>query len=126
MSVTITKPSTNIREKLSQLERPIGINGAALMATNTPQEAFSLIGAGRRNRVINGDMRINQRGGTISVDTSGAHNYSIDRFAGVRGGSGVAFTLQQSSDAPSVSYCPNWFSSFLYSGFFSCSCSRGI
>jgi hypothetical protein len=101
MAVRIQKPAINIREKLSELDRPVGITGDALLATNTPQEAFSLIGAGRVNRVINGDMQINQRGGTISVDTSGAPNYSIDRFAGARGSSGVAFTLQQSSDAPS-------------------------
>lgn len=61
MPVRIQKPAVNIREKLAELERPIGVNGAALMATNTPQEAFSLIGAGRKNLIINGDFKIWQR-----------------------------------------------------------------
>lgn len=81
MAVTITKPAVNIREKLSQLERPIGINGASLMATNTPQEAFSLIGAGRKNIIINGAFDIWQRG-TSGAAGSGASRiyHSADRW----------------------------------------------
>ena len=70
MAVRITKPAVNFREKLAELERPIGVNGAALMATSTPQDAFSLIGARNRNRIINGDMRISQRA-TSTTNSSG-------------------------------------------------------
>ena len=58
--------------------------------------------AGTRNRIINGDMRIDQRnaGASFSPSTTGAIEYSVDRFGGARPGSGVAFTLQQVADAP--------------------------
>jgi hypothetical protein len=55
-----------------------------------------------RNRIINGEMRIDQRnaGASVSPGTSGGIEYSVDRFGGARPGSGVAFTLQQIADAP--------------------------
>jgi len=57
---------------------------------------------GFRNRIINGAMAIDQRnaGVSFSPGTSGAVEYSVDRFGGVRASSGVAFTLQQVADAP--------------------------
>jgi len=73
MSVRVNKSAFNIREKLSELERPIGINGAALMATNTPQEAFSLISARNRNLIINGDMRIAQRAASVTGSNGGGY-----------------------------------------------------
>lgn len=91
MPVRIAKPAVNIREKLAELERPIGLNGSALMRTETPQEAFSLIGAGRRNLIINGDMRISQRG--TSFTNLAADQYTLDRF--FMGSSTNAFTVSQ-------------------------------
>lgn len=89
MTITITKPPINIREKLAELERPIGLNGAALMATSTPQEAFSLIGAGRKNLIINGDMQIWQRGTSfLNLPSQGATNYTADRWNATRYSSG--------------------------------------
>jgi hypothetical protein len=80
MTVRIQKPAVNIREKLAELERPIGLNGAALMRTETPQEAFSLIGAGRRNLIINGGFDVWQRGTSGTVG-SGTRSYSsADRW----------------------------------------------
>jgi hypothetical protein len=100
MTVRIAKQPVNIREKLSELERPIGLNGSALMRTETPQEAFSLIGAGRRNLIINGSALISQRG----TSAAGADAYggvvSCDQwksFVNGGSGSGAAFTLQQES-----------------------------
>jgi len=100
MPVRITKPAINIREKLSELDRPVGITGDALLATDTPQQAFSLIGAGRKNRVINGDMRIDQRnvGGAVSGITNGG-GYAVDRFVTYNQSSGN-YTAQQVSDGP--------------------------
>ncbi len=83
MAVRIQKPAVNIREKLAELERPIGLNGVALMSTNTPQEAFSLIGAGRRNLVINGDFQVSQRGSFTTSSTIGSTRYQLDRWYSV-------------------------------------------
>ena len=99
MAVRITKSAVNFREKLAELERPIGVNGAALMATSTPQDAFSLIGARNRNRIINGAMVLDQRNSGASVNgTAGVYpvdRFEIEHFLG--GGTG---TGQQSSTAP--------------------------
>ena len=62
MTVRIAKQPVNIREKLSELERPIGLKGSELMRAETAQEARELVGAGRRNLIINGDFKISQRG----------------------------------------------------------------
>ena len=56
--------------------------------------------AGTRNRIINGDMRIDQRnaGAAVTINT-GADTYTLDRFiAGAFGGG--AFTVQRSTTAP--------------------------
>jgi hypothetical protein len=98
MAVRIQKSAVNIREKLAELERPIGINGAALMATDTPQDAFSLIGARNRNLIINGGMTISQRGTSFSP-TGTSINYNVDRFFTQQNGTNN-FTITQSSDAP--------------------------
>jgi hypothetical protein len=53
-----------------------------------------------KNRIINGDMRIAQRGtSAISTDSGGAHNYFVDRWCS--GNSQASkFTGQQSTVAP--------------------------
>ena len=87
MTVRIQKPAVNIREKLAELERPIGINGQALLATDTPQQAFDLLGAGRRNLIINGDFKISQRGDyTTSAVTAGHDTYWLDRWMSLKDG----------------------------------------
>jgi hypothetical protein len=100
MTVRIAKQPVNIREKLSELERPIGLNGSALMRTETPQEAFSLIGAGRRNLIINGSALISQRGTSAAGASATGGVVSCDQwksFINGGSGSGAAFTLQQES-----------------------------
>jgi len=66
MTVRISKPEFNLREKISELDKPSGIKGNELLRSETTQEARDLIGAGRKNMVINGQMFINQRNGTSS------------------------------------------------------------
>jgi hypothetical protein len=97
MTVRIQKPTLNIREKLAELERPIGINGQALMATDTPQQAFDLLGVGNRNLIINGGMRIAQRGTSFSPAATGIR-YCSDRFYTQSISDNI--TITQSSDAP--------------------------
>jgi hypothetical protein len=56
---------------------------------------------GMRNRIINGDMRIDQRNvGASFTYNSVANAYSIDRWRGNASGGGI-FTVQRSSVAPS-------------------------
>jgi hypothetical protein len=50
-----------------------------------------------RNRIINGDMAINQRGGTITLAGSGL--YGVDRWFGTEATDGT-MTMQQSTVAP--------------------------
>ena len=52
---------------------------------------------GFKNRVVNGSMVVNQRGGTVTSDSGGPH--SVDQFRGFGAGGGV-FTMVQSSTVP--------------------------
>ena len=62
MTVRIEKPALNLREEINRLDKPTGIAGEAMLRAETPQEQFNLIGAGRRNLIINGAMQVAQRG----------------------------------------------------------------
>jgi len=54
-----------------------------------------------RNRIINGDMRIDQRNAGASVTVNDAAKfYPVDRFFGLGQSADGVFTLQQSSTAP--------------------------
>jgi len=99
MTVTVTQPSINVREKLAELDKPTGIAGEAMLRAETPQEQFNLIGAGRRNMIINGAQNVSQRGTSVSVSTS-ANTFLTDRFfSRIQGSTGTA-TASQVSDAP--------------------------
>ena len=95
MSVSVTKSGFNVREKLKQLQKPIGLKGSELMRSETAQEARDLVSAGRKNLIINGDMRIDQRnnGSSVSISSSGLIYY-LDRWqirsAASSGGSGTS------------------------------------
>jgi len=98
MTVKITKPALNLREELADLRKPSGIAGEAMLRADSVQEQRDLIGAGRRNLIINGDMRIAQRGTSSSSPTDGGCT-NIDRFQVYRNGAGVLQT-SQSAVAP--------------------------
>ena len=91
MVVKVSKPEINVREKISELDKPSGTAGQAMLAAETPQEQFNLIGAGRRNMIINGNFSVSQRGNHTSA--SGVSNgvYYLDRW---KVHAGVAGTLQ--------------------------------
>ena len=97
MAVKFTKPEINVREKLAELDKPSGIAGEAMLRAETPQEQFNLIGAGRRNLIINGGFDIWQRGTSHAAGTAGGITYTTDRWWRYGGGSG---TLEKSTDAP--------------------------
>jgi len=97
MTVTVTQPSINVREKLAELDKPSGIAGEAMLRAETPQEQFNLIGAGRRNILYNGAFEIAQRGTSFTnVDNN---DYTLDRWKIIEGSTAV-FTATQSTDAP--------------------------
>ncbi len=83
MTVNVSKPALNVREKLAELDKPTGIAGEAMLRAETPQEQFNLIGAGRRNLIINGAMQVAQRGTTGTKAADGWSNgyLSLDRWA---------------------------------------------
>jgi hypothetical protein len=56
-------------------------------------------GLGHRNKIINGDMRIAQRG-TATITGSGSAQYPVDRWAVFNGTDGNNVTFVQSTDAP--------------------------
>ena len=78
MTVRVSKPKFNLREKLSELDKPTGVKGNDLMRSDTSQEARDLISAGRKNKIINGAMLIDQRHNGSSHTSS--NNYHTDRF----------------------------------------------
>jgi len=97
MTVTVTQPSINDREKLADQDEPTGIAGEAMLRAETPQEQQALIGVGRRNVLINGDMKISQRGTSFTGVTHGT--YTLDRWE-LNEDSAAEFTITQSSETP--------------------------
>ena len=92
MVVKVSKPALNLREKLSELSKPSGIAGEAMLRAETPQEQFNLIGAGRRNILINGGFEVSQRGSYTSATSYNDGAYLIDRWQTLR--DGVTANLQ--------------------------------
>jgi hypothetical protein len=54
----------------------------------------------KRNKIINGDMRVDQRNAGASVTLSATTQYPVDRFPAYKGTSGATVTAQQSTTAP--------------------------
>ena len=79
MTVRTSKPALNLRERLSELDKPSGIAGQDILKADTPQEVFNYIGAGRRNWIINGKHQVNQRGLTTASASGNAYQTS-DRW----------------------------------------------
>ena len=100
MTVRVNKQPFNIREKLSELERPIGVKGNELMGAETAQDARDFVSAGRKNLIINGELQIWQRGTSISA-TYSSRPYTADMFRIYNVNSGSGGTFSQSTDVPS-------------------------
>ena len=89
MTIQVTKEPINLREKLNELETNKGLKGNEILQAETAQEVRSLIGAGRKNLIINGDFQVSQRGDYTTATTASGSTYYLDRFKTVLGG---AFT----------------------------------
>ena len=77
MAINVTKPSVNLREKLNELETNKGLKGNEILQAETAQEVRSLIGAGRKNLIINGGFDVWQRGTSFSGTSA---QYTADRW----------------------------------------------
>ena len=98
MTVRITKPEFNLREKLLELDKPVGLHGNEILKSETSQDTFDLVGTGRKNMVINGDMRISQRYNT-NENTPTNNKYTLDQMRWDMSQSSK-FKVQQVTDAP--------------------------
>jgi len=102
MTVRVNKPAINVREELADLRKPTGIAGEAMLRAETPQEQFNLIGAGRRNLIINGAMQVAQRGTSASYGVGDNGYKTVDRWRFNVSGNVDQFvaTASQDTDAP--------------------------
>ena len=99
MTVKVSKPAINVREELADLRKPTGLAGEAMLAAETPQQQFQLIGAGRRNLLINGDMRIAQAATSITTIGTGGYQ-ACDRWRIQTNLNHTTHTWAQVADAP--------------------------
>jgi hypothetical protein len=95
MTVRIEKPAINVREELADLRKPTGVAGEAMLRAETPQEQFNLIGAGRRNILINGGMTVWQRASSATAATNSDYT-TADRWETYVSGGG-AYTTERST-----------------------------
>jgi hypothetical protein len=68
--------------------------------TDSEGSVFSPSSAVFRNRIINGDIRIDQRNAGANVTLSGSNQYPIDRFIASKDTSGATVTAEQSTTVP--------------------------
>ena len=99
MTINISKPEFNLREKLSELDRPVGNHGVQLMRSHDAAESFNLVRAGRKNMIINGSVIISQRNGTSNTTIASSATYGPDRIS-ARTQTGSSHTLAQTADGP--------------------------
>ena len=100
MTVNVSKPAFNIREKLSELDRPVGTHGSQLMRSHDAAESFDLVRAGRKNIIQNGDQKIWQRYTSKQSPSGTGLNFISDRWMFEEGCQQLVATLSRSTDTP--------------------------
>ena len=105
MTVRIAKQPVNIREKLSELEKPIGLKGSELMRSETAQDARDLVSAGRKNLVYNGEFQIAQRNPNTVSGTSNSGYVTVDRWGVYNNAGGSNISHGIDSDVPNQEPC---------------------
>ena len=100
MAVRVSKPEANLRDKLNKAEPPIGAHGSQLLKSKSTSESFDLVRAGRRNLIINGDMRIWQRSNGNAVTGATGLKFGPDRWMFEEGCANLVTVLTQSTDTP--------------------------
>jgi len=101
MPVTVSKPAFNLREALNSLRRKMGLKGSEILRAETVDDVYNVIGR-NKNLLINGDMRINQRGGASYTNDS---TYTLDRWKVGRYDSNHVQISQQASGLSAFPYC---------------------
>ena len=100
MTVRVSKPEINLRDKLNKAEPPIGVHGSQLLKSKSTSESFDLVRAGRRNLIINGDMRIWQRTNGNAVTGATGLKFGPDRWMFEEGCGQLVTVLTRSTDTP--------------------------
>jgi hypothetical protein len=81
MTIKIYKNPENLRSKINELDRPIGTYANDVLRSETKEQVFHAVGAGRKNFLLNGGMQIWQRGTSFgNLPSQGATNYTADRW----------------------------------------------
>ena len=93
MVVRVAKPAFNLRDKLSELDKPVGLKGSELMRSDTVQDARDLVSAGRKNLIINGGFDIWQRATDSGSNTTDGY-LSADRWKHASSGATKQVTRQ--------------------------------
>ena len=107
MAVRITKPAFNLRDKVSELDRPVGAIGTQILKTNTLTEFARAAHIGRRNFLRNGAMEVWQRG-TSAFDN--VYNYTADRWQATRySGTVNQITRNEINGRMADEYGFNWY-----------------
>jgi hypothetical protein len=108
-TLTIAAPNTNSDVTLSLP----AANGTIMTNSGNEAASFATLAVagnnvsaqnsfGFRNRIINGDMRIDQRNNGAAVSISiNSPTYVVDRWAGVGASTSGAFSLQRDNNVPS-------------------------
>lgn len=100
MTVNVSKPAFNIREKLSELDRPVGNHGTQLMQSADAEESFNLVRAGRKNLIINGEHKIWQRGTSTQSAAGTSLVFGSDRWMFEEGCTQLVATISRSYSVP--------------------------
>ena len=113
MAVRITKPAFNIREKLSELDKPAGIIGTQILKTNTLTEFARAAHTARRNFLRNGAMEVWQRGTSFT----NIFNYTADRWQATRyNGTVNQITRNEINGRVADDYGFNWYLKYDFNG----------
>jgi len=100
MATRVSKPEFNIRQKLSELDRPVGTHGTQIMKSVDAVESFDLVRAGRKNIIQNGDQKIWQRYTSKQSPAGTGLNFISDRWMFEEGCGELVATLSRSTDTP--------------------------
>ena len=103
MTVRVEKSAFNLRDKLSKLDLPVGVHGSQILKSETPQDTFNIVSAGRKNMIINGDMRVSQRYSSAQTISSGSNRFFLDRWLS-RDDTGATVAQSHSSTSPDGHY----------------------
>ena len=113
MAVRITKPAFNLRDKVSELDRPVGAIGTQILKSNTLTEFAKAAHIGRRNFLRNGAMEIWQR----ATSFTNVYDYTADRWQATRyNGTVNSISRQELNGRLADEYGFNWYYRYGFNG----------